>query len=85
MPERIRPAPNRTERAKSRLIQHVQKLEIRVDCFRAFNMKNSCQHAVLQALLDIIDVAADANAALRFPLNTEKDGHHAEYSQLRRR
>jgi hypothetical protein len=60
MLERIRPAPNGSERAKSGFIQHVQKLEIRVDCFRALNMKNRCQHAVVQALLDIIDVAADA-------------------------
>src|SRR5882672_7034603 len=85
MPERIRPAPNRAERAKSRLIQYVQKLEIRVDCFRAFDMKNSRQHAVLQALLDIIDIAAEPNAALRLPLNTEKKRRHAEDSLLRRR
>ena len=84
MPERIRPAPNGTERAKSRFIQHVQEFEIRVDCFRAFDMKNRRQHAVLQALLDIIDVAADANVALRLPLNTEKKRHHAEDSPLRR-
>jgi hypothetical protein len=35
-------------------------------------MKNGRQDAVLQALLDIIDIAADANAALRLPLDTEK-------------
>ena len=40
MPERIRPAPDRAERAKSRLIQDVQEFEFRVDCFRAFDMKN---------------------------------------------
>src|SRR6266436_3711176 len=48
-------------------------------------MKNSCQYAVFQALLDIIDIAADPNAALRLPLNTEKKRHHAEDSLLRRR
>src|SRR5713101_4185285 len=48
-------------------------------------MKNRCQHAVFQALLDIIDIAANANAALRLPLNTEKKRHHAEDSPLRRR
>ena len=85
MPERIRPAPNGAERAKSRLIQYVQELEIRVDCFRAFDMKNRCQYAVLQASLDIIDIAADANAALQLPLDTEEKGHHAEDSPLRRR
>ena len=42
MPERIGSAPNGPERAKSRLIQYVQELEIRVDCFRAFDMKNGC-------------------------------------------
>ena len=84
MAERIRPAPNRTKRAKSRLIQHVQDLEIRVDCFRAFDMNNRCQHAVLHRLLDIIDVAADANAALQLPLDTEKERHHGEDSPLRR-
>ena len=34
-----------------------------------------CQQAVLHSLLDI-DVAADANAALRLPLDTEKERHH---------
>ena len=47
---------------------HVQDFEIRVDCFSAFDMHNRCQQAVLHRLLDIIDVAADANAALRLPL-----------------
>src|SRR5258708_12419420 len=48
-------------------------------------MKNTCQHAVCQALLNIIDIAADANAALRLPLNTEKKRHHAEDSLSCRR
>ena len=56
VPERIRSAPNRAERAKSRLMQYVQQFEVRVDRFRAFDMKNRRQHAVLQASLDVIDV-----------------------------
>jgi hypothetical protein len=68
----------RAERARSRFIQHFQELEIRVDCFRAFDMKNGCQHAVLQAPVNIIDMAADADAALRLPLDTEKKRHHDE-------
>src|SRR3984893_17796525 len=85
VPERIRSAPNWAERAKSRRIQNVQQLEIRVDGFRAFEMKNSCQHAILQALLDLTDVAANANLAFRLPLDTEKKRQHAEYSRLRHR
>src|ERR1700737_894335 len=84
MAERIRPAPNGAKRAKSRLIQHVQDREIWVDCFSAFDMHNRCQQAVRHCLLDIIDVAADANAALRLPLNTEKERDHGEDSTLRR-
>jgi hypothetical protein len=42
MPERVGAAPNGPERAKSRLIQYVQDLEIRVDCFRAFDVKDGC-------------------------------------------
>src|SRR5262245_38799304 len=84
MRERIRPAPNGTEGPKSRLIQDVQKFEFQVDCFRAFNMKHRSQHAVLHAFLDIIDVAADTNAALRLPLDTQKKRHHREDSLLRR-
>ena len=72
MAERIRPAPNGAKRAKSRLIQQVQDFEIRVDCFSAFDVHNRCQQAVLHRLLDIIDVAADANATLRLPLDAEK-------------
>jgi hypothetical protein len=47
-------------------------------------MKDRCQYAVLQASLDIIDIAADANAALRLPLDTQEKGRHAEDSPLRR-
>jgi hypothetical protein len=72
MPESIRPAPNGAKRAKSRRVQHVQEFEIRVDWFSAFDMQNRCQYAILDALSDIIDIAADANAALRLPLDTEK-------------
>src|SRR6202521_950563 len=36
----IRSAPHGTKRTKPRFIQHVKKLEIRIDCFRPFDMKN---------------------------------------------
>src|SRR5262245_15330494 len=85
MRERIRAAPNGTEGTKSRLIQHVQEFEFQVDCFRTFDMKHRSQHAVLHAFLDIIDVAADTNAALRLPLDTQKKRHHREDSLLRGR
>ena len=49
MPERIRPAPDRTERAKSGCIQHVEQLEVRVDRLRALDMKDRRQHAVGEA------------------------------------
>ena len=83
VPERIRSAPNWAERTKSRRIQNVQQLEIRVYGFRAFDMKNSCQHVTLQALSDFIDTAANSNSALRLPLDTEQKREHAEYSRLR--
>src|SRR5206468_3469951 len=85
VPERIRSAPNWAERAKSRRIQNVQQLEFRVYCFRAFEMKNSCQHVILQASLDFTDTAANTNASFRLPLDTEKKRHHPEYSRLRHR
>src|SRR5262245_29156697 len=85
MPEHIRPAPNGAKRAKSGLIQHVEDLEILIDCFRALDVKDRCQHAFLQAFSDIIDIAADENAAPRLPLDTEKKRHHAEDNPLRLR
>ena len=85
MPERIRSAPNWAERTKSRRIQDVQQLEIRVYGFRAFDMKNSCQHVTLQALSDFIGTAANTNSALQLPLDTEQKRQHAEYSRLRYR
>ena len=65
MPKGIRSTPQRTDRAKSGSIQNVQEFELRVDRFRAFQMKDSSQCAVVQAFLDIADVPADANATLR--------------------
>jgi len=35
-----------------------------------------------QGLLNILDIAADANATLRIPLDTQKKRHHAEYNPL---
>ena len=62
--EGIRSASHGTKRTKPRFIQHVQKLEIRIDCFRTFEMKDSRQHAIVQALLDVVDFSAHAKAAL---------------------
>jgi hypothetical protein len=53
--------------AQRQVIEHrLTTLEIWIDCFRPFDVKNGCQHARLQGLLDVIDSATDANAALRF-------------------
>src|SRR5262245_33262935 len=82
MPERIRPAPNGAERAKSGLMQRVEDLEILIDYFRALDVKDRCQHAFLQALSDIVDIAADENTAPRLPLDTKKKRHHAEDNPL---
>src|SRR5262245_32178390 len=82
MPERIRPAPNGAERAKSGLMQYVEDLEILIDYFRALDVKDRFQHAFLQALSDIVDIAADENTAPRLPLDTEKKRHHAEDNPL---
>ncbi len=65
MPEHIRPAPNRAERAKSSLVQNVENLELLVDGFGAFNMKDGGQRAGLDGRLDVLDAPADANAILR--------------------
>src|ERR1700737_4417582 len=83
VPERIRSAPNWAERAKSRRIQNVQQLEIRVYGFRAFEMKNRCKHALLPGLLDLTDAAANTNSAFRLPLDAEKKRQHAEDNFLR--
>src|SRR5215211_514226 len=85
MSERIGAAPYRAKRANSRLIQNVQELETLVDSFRPFNVNNGRQDAVIQASVNVIDVAAYTNAALGFPLDTEQKGQHAEHNLLRRR
>src|SRR4051794_18912785 len=79
MPKGIRSTPQRTDRAKSGSIQNVQKFELRVDRFRAFQMKDSSQCAVVPAFLDIADVTADANATLRLPLDAKEERDHAEH------
>ena len=45
VPERVRPAPHRAERAQPGLMQHIEGLELRVDRLRAFDMQNGGQHA----------------------------------------
>src|ERR1700738_1899107 len=72
VPERIRSAPDWAERAKSCPIQNVQQLEVRVYDLRAFEMKHSCQHTILQGFLDLTNTAANTNLALRLPLDAEK-------------
>src|SRR6188474_3983475 len=79
MPKRIRSTPQGTDRAKSGSIQDVQQFEVRVDRFRALQMKDGSQCAVVHALLDIVDIPADANAALRLSLDAEEKRDHAEH------
>ena len=79
MPKGIRSTPQRTDRAKSGSIQNVQEFELRVDRFRAFQMKDSGQCALDQAFLDIVDLPADANATLRLPLDAKEEREHAEH------
>ena len=80
MPKRIRSTPQRTERAKSGFVQDVQEFELRVDRFRAFQMKDRGLCALDPAFLDIVDLPADANATLRLPLDAKEKGDHAEDS-----
>jgi hypothetical protein len=51
--------------AQRQVIERLTTLEIWIDCFRPFDVKYGCQHARLQGLLDVIDSATDADAALR--------------------
>ena len=81
--ERIRPAPDRAERAQPRRIQHVQDLEIRVDGLGAFDMKHRRQHVIGEAAFDVADSAADAKAPLRLPLDPEQQRRHGEDDPLR--
>ena len=53
-------------------MQHVQQLEVRVDRFRAFDMKNTRQDVVGEAAADVIDIAAYAHAALRLALDPKQ-------------
>jgi hypothetical protein len=79
MPKRIRSTPQGTDRAKSGSIQDVQEFEVRVDCFRAFQMKDGGQCVVVHTFLDIVDIPADANATLRLSLDAEEKRDHAEH------
>jgi hypothetical protein len=79
MPKRIRSTPQGTDRAKSGSIQDVQEFEVRVDRFRAFQMKDGGQCVVVHALLDIVDIPADANEPLRLSLDAEEKRDHAEH------
>ena len=74
MPEHVRPAPHRAERAQSRLMQDIEGLELRVDGFRAFDMKNRRQRAGSHAMADVLDRAADADPSIRLALDADQDG-----------
>ena len=84
MPERIGPTPDRSERSQASRIQHVEDFEICVDGFCAFDVKDRCQDALAHASSDIADAAADTDAALRLPLDPEKQGDHVENDALGR-
>ena len=85
MAERIRPAPDRAERAQPRRVEHVEQLEVRVDRFGAFDMQHRRQHVFGEAAFDIAGSAADANAALRLPLDPQQQRRHGEDDPLRLR
>ena len=69
--ERIRPAPDRTERAQPRRVKHVQKLESRINRFGALDMQHRRQHVIGETALDIAGIAANADAARRTPVRSE--------------
>ncbi len=64
-------------------MQHVEHIEIRVDRFRAFDMQHRRECIVGETMFDIGDVAADADAALRLPLDAQQQRGHRESDPLR--
>jgi hypothetical protein len=52
-------------------MQDVQELELWVDSFGAFHVKDSRQRAILYALADFANIATEANPALRLCLDPE--------------
>ncbi len=85
VPERVRPAPYRTERAQARGMQHVKRFELRIDRLRAFDMQNRRQHAGFDAPPDFVDGTADADLAARLAFDADQDRRHARDDRLRLR
>ena len=85
VPERVRPAPHRAERAQPGLMQHVEGLELRIDRLRAFDMQNGGQHAVIDAMADVLHRAADAHLPVRLAFDADQDRRHAPHGGLRGR
>ena len=77
VPEHVRPAPHRAERAQPGLMQHVERLELRVDRLGAFDMQHRGQRAGVDAMADVVDGAADADPSVRLALDAEQDRRHA--------
>ena len=73
MAENVVPAPDRSERAQARRIQHLQKMQIAVDGFGAFEMKHHRQRSTLDRRMDLGGRLAKRDGALRSPDNPHQD------------
>src|SRR6185312_3138368 len=50
-----------------------------------FYVENTRQDVIAEAAADVIDIAADAHAPLRFALDPKQKRHHPVHGRLRRR
>ena len=69
MAEDVVPAPDRSERAQARRVQHFQKMQIAVDGFGAFEMKHHRKRSALNRRTDLGGGLAKRHGALRLPDN----------------
>ena len=63
-------------------MQHVERFEFRIDRLRALDMEDRGNRAGLQAVPNVLDVAADADAAFGLAFDPHEDRRHAEHGGL---
>ena len=66
------PAPDWAEGTEAGGTQDVQHFETRVDGFRAFHVKDDCEHAIFHALRNVTYPVADTNAAVGLCLDPQQ-------------
>ena len=82
MPENVRTAPDRSDRAQACLVEHVEHAQVRIDGLCALDVEDRGERAGRKARADVRCAPADRHLALRIALDAQEQGRHLQRDLL---